>query len=659
MNIDSINGVGPVLLKKLNNLNIITINDLVEYYPYRYEFYELMNLNVASKMDNSMIKATVVSDASVQYIKKSLNRLSFRCICENHLINVTIFNRAFLKQHIKVNKEIVLIGKYNKIKNSFLASEIKFNIENNRIEPVYHLMNGIKSSDITKLIPDALKKHTVIDYLPDKYVLKYQLLYKNAALRIIHLPSNIEEVKLAQKRLKYEELFTFLFKINYLKKLNTKTKGILRNIENTAIDEFIASVPFTLTVDQIKAINDIYQDLNSINRMNRLVLGDVGSGKTVVATYAIYHNYLSNYQTALMAPTEILAEQHYQKLSKHLAKFNINVAYLVGSMKKREKERIIENLKNGTIDVVIGTHALISENVNFHNLGLIIVDEQHRFGVGQRNTLRDKGKIPDVLYLSATPIPRTYALTIYGDLDISIIKSKPQNRIDIETKVLKINDLKSALYKILEEIKKGHQIYVVSPLIENNLENDMLSVLDLKEKLNMAFQNKINIAVIHGKLKKDEIENIMTDYKNGIIKILISTTVIEVGIDNPNATVMMIYNAERFGLATLHQLRGRVGRGEFASFCYLISNQEIDRLKVLEETNDGFLIAEKDFQLRGHGDLFGNKQSGEASFKIANLKEDYEILLRAKVDSLEYIESNEYLNNDYYKDIVEEISFIN
>ena len=393
--------------------------------------------------------------------------------------------------------------------------------------------------------------------------------------------------------------------------------------------------------------------------MNRLILGDVGSGKTIVATYAIYLNFLSGYQSALMAPTEILAEQHFKSISKILEIFNIKTALLTGSMKKREKDKVIEELKNGDINLIIGTHALISDGVLFKNLGLVVTDEQHRFGVGQRNTLRDKGITPDVLYLSATPIPRTYALTIYGDLDISIIKTKPLGRKEIITKVETESNIKKVLYKMLEELKNNHQVYVVSPLIENNDESDLKSVLDLKEKLNIAFQNKVSIGILHGKLKQSEKDKIMESFKNGDIKILISTTVIEVGIDVPNSTMMVIYNAERFGLATLHQLRGRVGRNNLQSFCYLISNKEVERLKVLENSNDGFYISEKDFEMRGSGDLFGIRQSGDILFKIADLKEDYEILLQSKKDSEEYLESNLYKENEYYKNLLSNISFIN
>ena len=659
MELKNIKGIGPTLEKKLNNLGIINSNDLLEYYPYRYNFINIIPISDVSLDENCTIKATIIDSGRVQYIKRNFNRLTFKAISDNVIFNVTIFNRAFLKPNLTVGKEIVLMGKYNKLKNSFVASDIKFNIFDNKIEPIYHLVDGISNSILIKVINTALNDTKTTDYIPSKYVEKYHFINKDIALKYIHNPNSKNEIKQAQIRLKYEELFTFMFKINYLKAINDKAKGLKREVSITSKDDFMKFLSFQLTPDQIKAIDDIYQDLTSVNRMNRLILGDVGSGKTIVATYAIYVNFLSGYQSALMAPTEILAEQHYKSLKDLLQRFNINVALLTGSMKKSEKNKVLEDLKNNEINLIIGTHALISSNVTFNKLGLVITDEQHRFGVDQRNTLRDKGITPDVLYLSATPIPRTYALTIYGDLNLSLIKTKPQGRREIITCVKKESEIKDVLYKMLEELKLNHQIYVVSPLIENNNSDELKSVFDLKEKMDLAFNNQVKIGILHGKLKNTEKDEIMQEFKNGEIKILISTTVIEVGIDVPNSTMIVIYNAERFGLATLHQLRGRVGRSDLQSYCYLVSNKDIERLKVLEESNDGFYISEKDFQMRGSGDLFGVRQSGDMAFKIANLKNDYQILLKAQEDSQEYLETNAYKDNEYYKNIVETINFIN
>ena len=659
MELRELKGVGIQLEKKLNSLNIYTIEDLQEYYPYRYNFIKIEHLQDVSDNEVCTIKGTVVDSGRVYYIKRNFNRLNFKVVSDNILLNVTIFNRAFLKPNLTVGKEILLMGKYNKLKNSFVASDIKFNVLDNRIEPVYHLVEGLNNATLTKIINESLNYINDTDYIPDIYNEKYNFISKRNAINIIHNPKDKDNLKKAMIRLKYEELFNFMFKINYLKKLNNKVKGIKRDVDIKSIDDFKNALTFELTPDQDSAINDIYNDLTCESRMNRLVLGDVGSGKTIVATYAIYLNFLSGYQSALMAPTEILAMQHYNSLKSILEKFNIKVALLTGSLKKKDKDIILNDLREGNIDLIIGTHALISQGVAFKNLTLVVTDEQHRFGVGQRNTLRDKGITPDVLYLSATPIPRTYALTIYGDLDLSIIKTKPMGRKEIITYVKKESEIKDVLMSMLEELKLGHQIYVVSPLIENNETLDLKSVFDLREKLEMAFNKQVKIGVLHGKLKPQEKDEIMNDFKEGKIKILISTTVIEVGVDVPNTTMIVIYNAERFGLATLHQLRGRVGRNDMQSYCYLVSNMDIERLKVLEESNDGFYISEKDYQMRGSGDLFGVKQSGEMQFKIANLKDDYQILLQTQKDAEEYIKKELYLDNNYYKKVIENISFIN
>ena len=393
--------------------------------------------------------------------------------------------------------------------------------------------------------------------------------------------------------------------------------------------------------------------------MNRLILGDVGSGKTCVASIGMYINYLSGYQSSLMAPTEILARQHYDSISSMFKNTNIKIALLVGSMKKSEKNKVYQELKEGQIDILIGTHALISEGVIFNNLGLVITDEQHRFGVNQRSNLQNKGIKSDVLYLSATPIPRTYALTIYGDMDTSIIKTKPNGRKDIITKIVKEKDLKDVLFHMVEEIKLGHQIYVVAPLIEDeDGESNLNDVVKLKEKFDTAFNNKIRVEILHGKMKNADKDVIMEEYKNGDIKVLISTTVIEVGVDVKNSTMMVIFNAERFGLATLHQLRGR---DDVQSYCYLISNLNVERLKVMEESNDGFYISEKDFELRGEGDLFGTRQSGDMVFKLADIRRDFKILVQCKKDSDEFIKTNLVNNfNDYpqFKNIIKELEFI-
>ncbi len=663
MDLQNIKGIGDKTIKSLNKLNIYNIDDLVNYYPFRYQTYNIKKLSSVSNNENCTIIATVESNPQVFYFKKNFNRLSFKALSDNLLINVTIFNRAFLKNNIKIGEEITLIGKFEKLKNNFVASDIKLDkIDNNTIEPIYHVNKDIKNKTLIKLIDNALAINKEYDdYIPSEITDKYGFVSKYEALQEIHNPSNIKELKQSKLRLIYEELFIFMFKIMIIKKRNDSISlGIRRNVSQTQVNEYIKTLPFSLTDDQLNAVNDCLNDLNSDKRMNRLILGDVGSGKTIVAIVAMIINYYSNYQSAMLAPTEILAKQHYKNILDLTKNLNISCELIVGSMSVREKNNIKKRLENGEIDIIVGTHALLTDDVIFKDLGLVVTDEQHRFGVNQRTSLQNKGKLPDIIYLSATPIPRTYALTIYGDMDTSMIKQKPNGRKDIITKIKKNSELKDVLYHMLEEIKNNHQIYIVSSLITNEDDNsDLKDVMLLKEKMDIAFNNKVNIGILHGKLKNNEKEAIMNDFKNGIIKILICTTIVEVGVDVKNATMMVIFDADRFGLATLHQLRGRVGRNDLQSYCYLICDKEKERLNVMSESNDGFYISQKDFEIRGEGDLFGTKQSGDMSFKVADIKRDYKILLQAKEDVIKFIDSNEFRYNNLYRRIVNNIDFLN
>lgn len=656
MDIKNLHQVGEKTSKILNKLGIFTDDDLINYYPYRYNVYNFSN----DLIDNStlIINVIIESNPIVSYIKKNFNRLSFRARYNEKIFNVVIFNRAYLKTNLTIGKNITIIGKYDFKKNIFTSSDIKFNVTNGQIEPVYHLTKGITNNTVSKIIKDNFNNIYIKDSLPSNLVSKYNLLSKKDALYNIHFANDLKTVHYAKNRLIYEELFDFSFKMNYFKNQNIRKDKVPKNIDINKINEFKKLLPFSLTTDQDNAYNEIIQDMSSNKKMNRLLLGDVGSGKTVVAVGAIYANYIAGFESTLMAPTEVLATQHYFSIKKILDKYNVAVELITGSMSKKEKEAIYKRVQNKEIDLLIGTHSLLNENIIFNNLGLVITDEQHRFGVHQRFTLEGKSKCPDILYLSATPIPRTYAMTIYGDLDISYIKTKPTGRKDIITKVKKNSDIKEVLGLMLEQIKLGHQIYVVSPLVEEDESLNLTSINLLKEKLSLAFKNLFRIEIIHGKMKTSEKESIMNDFKNNQIKILIATTVIEVGIDVSNATMMVIFNAERFGLATLHQLRGRVGRSDLQSYCYLISDSDNERLKVMEESNDGFYISQKDFEMRGHGDLFGVKQHGDMSFKLANLKNDYNILLFANEDAKQFIDSKEYLNNEYYKDLAQNLNII-
>lgn len=661
--LEDIKGIGPKTLKLFQNLNIFTIQDLITYYPYKYKLYHPVTLDNYEENTEVLINGYVASDAKIYYIKRNLNKISFRLNTGTKLINVTIFNRPFIKQHLLLNKYISVIGKYNIKTNTFTASDIKLTpIIKDEIEPIYHTTQGLKQVNIHKIINNLLEKNIYVPSLiPEKYIKEYSLLDKLTAIKEIHNPTSTNNLKQAEICLKYEELFEYTLKINYLKYLKDKTTtSYIKTFDTSKLDNLISSLPFKLTDSQVNAVEDIKNDFNSPKHMNRLILGDVGSGKTIISFLALFMNYLSGYQGVLMAPTEILIKQHYENIKKILTDLNIEI--LTGSTTKKDRDKIIENLKNGKIDILLSTHSVLNDDVVFKNIGLVVTDEQHRFGVNQRKNLQNKGENVDVLYMSATPIPRTLALTIFKDMDITEIKTKPLNRKPKITKLYKTSEIKEVLYEMLDEIKKGHQIYVVSPLIENEEENTKLaSVNYLYEKINVALNGKVPIGVLHGKLKNEEKENIMNDFKSNKTKILISTTIIEIGVDVSNATMIVIFNAERFGLATLHQLRGRIGRNDIESKCILISDYDTPRLKILEESEDGFYISEKDFELRGAGDLFGVKQSGDMVFKIANLNKDFKILKKCSEDSLNFLKKhiNEIDKYPIQKNIIRGVKNLN
>ena len=656
--LNKVKGIGPKSLSLLNKININTLEDLVTHYPFRYDILERNDLSEVEDGGKIIIDGKVESIPILMRFKAGLNKMNFRLVTPSGVVGVSIFNRAFLKSQLTVGTGITVIGKLDKAKNVITASDIKMGILSNKvkIEPVYHCTSGLTNKNMSTFINMALLMHgkEIPDYIPNEYIEKYNFLNKKTALNVIHNPSTSEKLKEVTVRLKYEELFQFMFKINYLKEQNKREKnGLERNIDRNKLNEFIKSIPFELTGDQMKAVEEIIGDLESPSRMNRLLQGDVGSGKTIVSFIGMLANHLSGYQSALMAPTEILAMQHYLNLKKFLEKEDIRIELLTGSTSKKDKTEIYKGLKDGSISMVIGTHALIQDEVEYNNLGLVITDEQHRFGVHQRANLQNKGIKPDVLYMSATPIPRTYALTIFGDMDVSTIKERPKGRQKIDTYLKSNAEIKEVLGMMYEELKAGHQVYVIAPLIEESENSDLTNVCELRDKMKLAFKDSYKIDIVHGKMSSGAKDLIMDQFKKNEVQILISTTVVEVGVDVPNATTMVIFDADRFGLSTLHQLRGRVGRGTSKSQCILISDSDAERLKIMETVDDGFEISEEDFKLRGHGDLFGTKQSGDMSFKIASIKSDYKILLQTKKDSKEYL-LNKETDNDELK-----ISLIN
>ena len=638
MTLENLPGIGIKSAKLLNNLGIYSVDDLIRNYPYRFDVLAKRNIDDAKFYDDFVSDGIVESNPVVTFFRGRMNRLTFRCNVQNKIIKVMIFNRAFMKNNIKPGSVVTLIGKYNPKTETITASNILLKALPNGVEiiPIYHLCKGITSKQMKNFINGAISVSGVSNNIPSVLKDKYGFMDEKEAIKTVHNPTDEKELKRALKTLKYEELFTYMKKVRELKKKSEEHNDLfIKNVDENIVNDFISKLPFELTSDQKKVIIEMIRDLKSDVKMNRLLQGDVGSGKTIVAFVLAYACYTAGYQSALMAPTEILAIQHFQNASKLFKNTNFKIGLLTGKMTAKEKKEVYKRLEKKEIDLLVGTHALISDKVIWNNLGLVITDEQHRFGVNQRLALKNKSDAPDVLMMSATPIPRTYALTIYGDTDVSSIKTMPKGRLPVITSVKKTDELKEVLEGIYGAIKNGNQAYVIAPMIEENEETDYTNVNDLKHKFELAFKN-YTVEILHGKMTNEEKNKVMNDYLENKINILISTTVVEVGVDVKNATVMVIFNADRFGLSTLHQLRGRVGRNDLQSYCYLISDKDKKRLKIMEETSNGYKISEADFKLRGQGDLFGNRQSGALSFKLSDVRRDYDLLVKVRDDVNDY-----------------------
>lgn len=638
MELEKLDKIGPKTAKTLNNLGIYSAEDLIRNYPYRFLIFAKRDINNPKYYDEFVSDGIVESMPTLNFFRGKMNRLTFRCNVQNKIVKVVIFNRAFLKQNIIIGKEVTIIGKYDPKKETIVATNIRLgNLNKVEIEPVYHLCKGITSKQMNAFIKKALSVVKENNNIPKELISKYNLMSEDEAIRIIHNPKDEESLKTALKTLKYEEIFTYMKNIKLLKIKNEVHKDVYKKeVSLNMVNDFINSLPFKLTSDQEKIVFKMLDEICGDTLMNRLLQGDVGSGKTIVAFIISYALYTGGYQTSFMAPTEVLARQHYKNACDLFKDTNFKIGLLTGKMTLKEKRKVYEKIEKNEIDMLIGTHALISDKVVWNNLGLVITDEQHRFGVNQRQTLKNKGLNVEVLMMSATPIPRTYALTIYGDTDTSSIKTKPSGRIPVITKVKKEDEIKDVLEGIYKALKNQNQVYVIAPMIEENDDSNYANVYDLKHKFNLAFKN-YNVEVLHGKMTNEEKEKVMDEYAKGNIDILISTTVIEVGVDVKNATVMVIFDADRFGLSTLHQLRGRVGRNSLQSYCYLISDKDTKRLKIMEEENDGYKISEADFKLRGQGDLFGSRQSGTLSFKLSDVRKDYDLLVKVRDDVNELV----------------------
>ena len=649
--VSSIKGVGKTAEQQLESLGIHTTNDLVMTFPYRHEDFRLKDLSETPHNERVTIEGRVESEPSVLFLGKNKSRLQVRLLTGRHLVKAVFFNQHYLKDRLTPGEIVTVTGKWDRGRQVINVSSFSDGPKTGQsdFEPVYSLKGVMHQKTFRRFMRSALDdvagQHA--ESLPLDILEAYRLPGIGDALEMIHFPQSPEDVKHARRRFVYEELLVFQLKMVGMKKARKEMeKGVIIDYNLAKIKNFIATLPFELTGAQKRVVNELCAELKSPVRMNRLLQGDVGSGKTVVAAIALYAAITAGFQGALMAPTEILAEQHAASLSEWLEPVGVTVAFLAGSTKGKARKILLEKLEAGEIDLLIGTHALIQPDVVFKNPGLVITDEQHRFGVEQRRVLREKGMNPNVLFMTATPIPRTLAITAFGEMDVSILDELPAGRKEIETHWMKEDALHPILRKMENELQAGRQAYVICPLIEESDKLDVQNAVDVFGQLSVHFGGRFTVGLMHGRLHSEEKDAVMRDFSDGKINVLVSTTVVEVGVNVPNATFMLIYDATRFGLAQLHQLRGRVGRGEDQSYCVLLADPKTEegkeRMQSMTETNDGFVLAEKDLELRGAGDFFGRKQSGMPEFKVADLVHDYRALDTARKDAEKFLASRHF-----------------
>ncbi len=655
-NIKNLKSVGPKRLKLLNNIGIFSIKDLLYFYPRRYEdSSKILKISEGIIGEKATFRCRILSLLDNRNIRRGLSITSFLIEDDSAEAKLIFFNNRFIKNTIDFGETYLIYGKYERFRGriQLTSPEIEKvdNIRNlGRIRGIYNQTKGLTNNNIDYLIDQVIDKNLFEECIPNDLIKKYSLIDKNKAIKNIHRPENRKSYALSKQRLVYEELLFFELSILSMQNKNNSSHGIKFNIPNK-IYEFINNLPYKLTSGQEKVLKDITGDMQNGKSVNRLIQGDVGSGKTIVSIILSLVAVLNGYQCAIMAPTEILAKQHFENFNSLLEAYGVRIKLLVGSTSSKVKKEILTNTANGMIDILIGTHSLIEDDVKFFNLGFNVIDEQHRFGVIQRSKLRYKNDKACNIIMSATPIPRTLSLILYADLDISIIDTMPGGRKNIKTLAINSSQVNEALTFIEKELNAGHQAYVICSLIEDNEDFENLESVEKVFKDLKKFFKNYKLALLHGRLSTDEKNKVMEDFKNRKIDLIVSTTVIEVGINVANATVMMIYNAERFGLSTLHQLRGRVGRGDAQSYCILFNNSKSEiswrRMKIMTDSTDGFYIANKDLELRGFGDILGVRQSGIPNLRLANPLKDQKILSYASTDAKNILKEDIDLTGKY------------
>ncbi len=667
--VSNLKGIGEKIENDLQTMGIETVEDLLFYFPFRYDVHEIKPLTELEHHEKATLVGKVISEPSLTFYGRKKSRLMVTLEIDQIAVKAVFFNQAFVKKHLVQGELITVIGKWDQHRLQITVSQFKKGQvkEKDTIQPVYSLKGKVSLGFLRKTMRQALQsyKNQIDEILPEGFLTNYKLPPREEALTQMHFPGNGHQLKHAKRRFVYEELLLFQLKMQWLRKQKREaTMGNAIKVDSEQTNAFVEGLPFSLTKAQQNVLKEILNDLKQPYRMNRLLQGDVGSGKTVVAAIGLYATISAGKQGALMVPTEILAEQHHESLQE-LFGDQAEVVLLTGSVKGKKRREVLHKIETNEAQIIVGTHALIQDDVFFHDLGFVIVDEQHRFGVEQRRALRDKGLHPDVLFMTATPIPRTLAISSFGDMDVSVIDEMPAGRKPVETYWVKENMLKRVLRFIYKEIQNGHQTYVICPLVEESDKLDIQNAVDLHQQLEGIFPDDVNVGLMHGRLHSDEKDDVMKRFAENEIDVLVSTTVVEVGVNVPNATLMLIYDAERFGLSQLHQLRGRVGRGDAQSYCILLADPKgetgKERMRIMSETNDGFELSEHDLKLRGPGDFFGKKQSGLPEFKVADLVQDYRALETARKDAVEIIESGKLFDDSSYqkmKRIIENDPFI-
>lgn len=658
--VTQVKGVGKLKIDDLKALGITTVIDLLEYLPFRYEDYRIRDLTQVKDGEKVTIQGTVYHEPTLTYFGRKKSRLIAKVVVDHLVITATWFNQPFLQSQLRPGREVVLIGKWDQRRLQITVNQIEFMDQPKSqavgsLQPVYSVGGQITQHFLRKAIGQAFTQFSeaIEENLPTELLRKYKLISRKMALYALHYPEDQEAGRQARRRFAYEELFLFQLKLQAYRTLHRRAgSGIQHSFAKDKLSAFINRLPFELTDAQKQVIEEILREMQSPYPMNRLLQGDVGSGKTVVAAIALYACVLSKYQGALMVPTEILAEQHANALVEWFRPLGIEVGLLKGGLTERQRRDVLAQLQMGMIDILVGTHALIQEDVYFKALGLVVTDEQHRFGVEQRGILRRKGLDPDVLFMTATPIPRTLAITAFGDMDVSTIRELPKGRIPIETYWVKHELLERVIQHVQKQLDLGHQAYVICPLIEESDKLDVQNAIDVFHQFSHAIQGH-RVGLMHGRLASQEKEAAMREFSENKVQVLVSTTVVEVGVNVPNATVMVVMDADRFGLAQLHQLRGRVGRASYASYCILIADPKgevgKERMRAMTETRDGFEIAERDLQIRGPGDFFGTKQSGLPEFKVADLANDYRIVECARDDAAALLAKDQFWSDEAYQ----------